>query len=865
MLSVVVYGRNDSHGFNLHKRAAISLNTMAAGLDAPGDEIVFVDYNTPDDLPSFPEMIADTLTPDARRRLRVVRVRPARHRRAAPPGALPVLPALCHNIGIRRTSPANRWVLITTTDMVVVPRQPDETLSGIAASLPDGAYGLPRFEVPEALWLALDRRDPGGVVAALRRWGTGLQLNEVVHDNPVVLYDAPGDFQLVLRADLFAIDGLDERMLRGWQHIDSNLARRLQLRRGEIRSLLGRAFGYHCDHTQQGAATHRPDREENDHDRFVTLVAEPALPGQRDAWGLGGAALEEFSLEDAPTRRVEAALDGLVAPLASPFIEASRAHRNFNRLDYPLGHVLPFLASHLATLPPGSVLACAGAAPALVEALAALRRRLGADGPVLVAAGPDAPTAGAEAVDPATLLRRADAFLFDFGQAAGAGARPQAIHAAPAAVRRRLLALRALFLETVAAERAAVAAGAAPRRVIGINVIHTEFEPLFAAHVAATLTPFGTRVRAGTVATSPAPPPPDPTGFLTRRLRRLEPVAAAEHARARAALATLAGQAADGTARIDPSLVTEPVLALLDWDGLEAAEGIAPDRAGSLKRMLAPHRPAAALRRRLSVPAQPAPGAPVELCALAAAEHWDDPDWARWARAWYPDGWRDDYHVRNRLDWERVHILHGLDRLGVLAGARVAVVAAGKDRLPAVLANHAAAVVLLAARGDGPPPADWLDVPYLCDPDRLAACGWDGAGDGYDAVALPGNAALADGPDGIVPALERAAARLRPGGALAFAVDTVLDHMDHPRWPTVAGAGALAERLVAARLVPCNPLAAALGDSTLDRVAEEGTPSAGLPHFVLRDGIALRGTAVWFCRRVDGAPGQQPVAPGLLS
>ena len=29
MFSVILYGRNDSHGYNLHKRAAISFNALA--------------------------------------------------------------------------------------------------------------------------------------------------------------------------------------------------------------------------------------------------------------------------------------------------------------------------------------------------------------------------------------------------------------------------------------------------------------------------------------------------------------------------------------------------------------------------------------------------------------------------------------------------------------------------------------------------------------------------------------------------------------------------------------------------------------------------------------------------------------------
>ena len=66
MISIILYGRNDGHGYNLHKRAAISLNCMAEVLRDDDDEIVFVDYNTPDDLPSFPEAIADTLTARAK-------------------------------------------------------------------------------------------------------------------------------------------------------------------------------------------------------------------------------------------------------------------------------------------------------------------------------------------------------------------------------------------------------------------------------------------------------------------------------------------------------------------------------------------------------------------------------------------------------------------------------------------------------------------------------------------------------------------------------------------------------------------------------------------------------------------------------
>jgi hypothetical protein len=46
-LSVVLYGRNDGHGYNLARRAALSLNAFAHVL-SEGDEILFADCNTPD-------------------------------------------------------------------------------------------------------------------------------------------------------------------------------------------------------------------------------------------------------------------------------------------------------------------------------------------------------------------------------------------------------------------------------------------------------------------------------------------------------------------------------------------------------------------------------------------------------------------------------------------------------------------------------------------------------------------------------------------------------------------------------------------------------------------------------------------------
>src|SRR5262245_62064877 len=116
MISTVVYGRNDSHGYNLHKRAAINLNCIAELLSAYGDELLFVDYNTPDELPTFIEAIYDTLTARARRILRVFRVRAEIHERLYRNRThLSVIEPIARNVAIRRSNPTNRWILATST------------------------------------------------------------------------------------------------------------------------------------------------------------------------------------------------------------------------------------------------------------------------------------------------------------------------------------------------------------------------------------------------------------------------------------------------------------------------------------------------------------------------------------------------------------------------------------------------------------------------------------------------------------------------------------------------------------------------------------------------------------------------------
>src|SRR5262245_37087770 len=214
MFSVIIYGRNDSHGYNLHKRAAISFNALAEVMSDPDDEILFVDYNTPDDHPTFPEAIHDTLTDKAKKVIRILRVRPEQHVRMGLKTHLVALESQSRNIALRRSNPRNRWILYTNTDMLLVSRDPKQSLSDILGEVPDGFYQIPRFELPEMLWeAAFDRKDPAGNLVKLRDWSVRYHLNQVVHNFMPMRYDALGDFQAVLREDMFAIHGFDETMI----------------------------------------------------------------------------------------------------------------------------------------------------------------------------------------------------------------------------------------------------------------------------------------------------------------------------------------------------------------------------------------------------------------------------------------------------------------------------------------------------------------------------------------------------------------------------------------------------------------------------------------------------------------------------
>jgi hypothetical protein len=478
MISVLVYGRNDTYGYNLHKRAAISFNTIAALLEDDDDEIVFVDYNTPDDFPTFPEAIRDTLTDQARRRIRVLRVRPDLHLRKAGISSLNVIEPLARNIGLRRANPANRWVLSTNTDIILGLRD-GNSLNAMLGGLAPGFYQAPRVEIPETVWEGFDRSNPNAILADMRWLAPALHLDEIVYGNPSVLFDGCGDFQLAEREVLCALDGFHEAMDKGW-HVDSNLSVRMMQHYGAITSLQESVFAYHCDHTRQVTPLHKPESKQNDAAEFVDAVIAAEIPEQRETWGAAGAEIEELRLDDSLSRQYLTALQSAIgAPQIAPLQSAYR-HDSFDSFDYDPRHVMPFLADLVSAAPRNLRLGWVGFRQDTLTAWLAVWRDLGFAQPVSVLT-----QSIAGSID--QWAGQCDMFVFDFG--APAPGKP-VNRSQKAVLGEALYRVRAM-------ESARIADGLAPRRIAGIDVVHNRFEAAFKSAVAAASTPYSTRIRAG--------------------------------------------------------------------------------------------------------------------------------------------------------------------------------------------------------------------------------------------------------------------------------------------------------------------------------------------------------------------------------
>ena len=348
MISVIFYGRNDNHGYNLHKRASLSLNNIAELLSHEDDEILFVDWNTPPGLPTFIESIHDLLTDKAKELTKIIKVDFATHEKIfGEKTSKQTVEPVARNVAIVRSNPRNKWILSTNTDMIFIPKNSDKTLSDICSNLDDGFYELPRFSIPEILWETFDRLNPEGVMQQIKELRLKIDLDEIITAGPILRFDAPGDFQLCLRSQLFEIRGFDENMILGW-HVDSNLCRRLNILNGETKSLEHELFGYHCEHAK--TSTHfTASSVQNSLIDFFEKVDKPFYKTEINSWGLSNIELSEFKVKEKIENRYKILFD-FARP---PQVKRSPVNANYmgDLVGFPETHAIPYIIDALYDYP----------------------------------------------------------------------------------------------------------------------------------------------------------------------------------------------------------------------------------------------------------------------------------------------------------------------------------------------------------------------------------------------------------------------------------------------------------------------------------------------------------------------------------
>lgn len=703
MLSILVYGRNDSHGYNLHKRAALSLNAIAETLTHPDDEIIFVDYNTPDELPTFPEAIGDTLTDACKARLRVIRVRGAFHRQFAGKTRLVALESQSRNIAVRRANPANHWILSTNTDMIFCPQDAAASLTSVVSGLEDGFYHLPRFEMPEGFWERLDRRDPQAAIAQMRDNGKRFHLNEIVWGKADNLFEAPGDFQLFTRDDLHAVCGFDERMVMGW-HVDSNIARRMRLFRGEVRNLFPRLSGYHCGHTRQATSLHGGNRTQNDFELYVASVDDPVADFQKETWGAPGEAFEEIRLD-----RPSPYLSAMAAAVPREGPEASEAAYNdtsFGEVKLDADHALPHLCDLLFNFPPGLTYFFFGTDVRLLQGLRDFLEAAGREARILIcdlAASPDLDaldkTAWTDSVRPLDeALGEADVIIL---QHPSADMEPAEARSDAEWQTQRLFS-RLADEEASRSER---------RRIIVVNAIHTSIANVVEFTLAPSVTPFSSRLRQGFVidqdAGSSAPAPETP---IYERLGRSQPFTPQDRTLLDRLFQSLReGLPIAGWERLAPEIAAVcaspmPTAAKFGFSQDEAAAwAFAAD---IVMR--------ANIARAVGAPVAVGPRVEVGNRLLSGSD-WDDVNWSRQAVAYFGPNVMS-FRERKRWVWERASLALAVKQhLPPRADGRpprVLVLANGPEYLAAVL-THMGYEVAYATLGDflsGTRTGPWRDA-----------------------------------------------------------------------------------------------------------------------------------------------------------
>jgi len=354
MISIVVVGRNDNHGYNLSKRVSTSLNSMAHML-SEGDEIVFVDWNTPIGYPVMPVSIKDDLLPKTRSMLRIIRVPQSVHNLVSEDSNRALIEPLARNVGIRRASPNSKWILSSNTDIVFASPS-GKNFREIFENLQESLWLTYRFEIPEFIWEDLDRRNPVSTFErVLQLYRDENILNRIRVDSAsgadFPIPDGVGDFQLATKSLWDKTTGFPEDMKKGW-HVDT----RLSLQMGRISPNRPQLITesdlviFHQNHLRNSTAYHGASETNS-----LSEVVKPYI--NSSSWGLFDNVLEEIDLNN-QDEDIFKSLSATQTENSRTTLKTSDLGHMSKHLDYDLARTRIFLADEISILAKGSLIHC---------------------------------------------------------------------------------------------------------------------------------------------------------------------------------------------------------------------------------------------------------------------------------------------------------------------------------------------------------------------------------------------------------------------------------------------------------------------------------------------------------------------------
>jgi hypothetical protein len=336
-----------------------------------GDELIFVDWNTPRPFPPMPVSILDDLTDQTKNFLRILVVDPKLHDKVKGVSSKMILEPIARNVGIRRANPQNEWILSTNTDILFIGEE-DISFQNLISQLDARLWQSFRYEIPEYIWEVLDKRDPKASNRFVRKLSecTPIKLNLTTSpiensEENLVFADAIGDFQLAPREMWYLVKGFPEEMLNGW-HVDSRAAVQMILKSGKESKILPAFLGlstFHQNHLRSLTHFHSSGTMNSDE-----LIKEPYE--NKVTWGISNGEIYEYVFKD-----LESSISRLDLAVAKkvPDSNLQLAHKNN---FYGVDRAVLFLLDELNGLKPNDHITILSANESLIEKLNSIGKSL---------------------------------------------------------------------------------------------------------------------------------------------------------------------------------------------------------------------------------------------------------------------------------------------------------------------------------------------------------------------------------------------------------------------------------------------------------------------------------------------------------